>query len=173
MKANITLELSKDDLNYELENLISEIASDQINSMVRKTAEELVRKEVQRIIAPIVDNYLETALVGREYEYHGSHITRRPVDEFIKRVIIDYLDEPCYVYDDKSSKLHEKYNTSSHGGSKTTRAELWVIEKARKYTKEELFGELDKNIENKLKTLLPTKDEINEIIKSRLAEKFV
>jgi hypothetical protein len=167
MKANITLEISKEDLAYELQNLVSEIASDEVRSMVKKTAQELVKQEIKKIIAPVVDDYLKSALVGSD-EYNRNSISRRDIDSYIKRVISDYMDEPCYLYSKSSQKLSEKYCRSN--GDRTTRSELWVIEKAREYAKTELFDYINNSVETKLKAIMPSKEEIDAIIKSKIVE---
>lgn len=171
MKANINLEIDKEDLNYELRNLVEEIAADEIEKLVKTHAEQMVKEEVKRIISPIVDSYLESADVGREYSYHSDVVSRRNVDEYIKTIIIRYLDEPVYLYSRSSSKLSERYNKSSEK-SEATRSERWVNEKAREFVDKELFVKLENRIDEVVKSLVPSEEKINEIIKNELHEKF-
>lgn len=173
LKANINLELSKEDLNYELQNLVSEIATEQIKKMVKKEAESMVKQEVKRIISPIVDSYLENALVGREYiSYHSNDISRRNVDEYIKSIIVSYLDEPVYVYSKNSSELSKRYWKSSDNSDKT-RAERWVNEKAKEFIDNGLFKNIESEIEDIVKSLTPSEEEIQEIIKREVRAKFI
>lgn len=173
MKANINLEIGKEDLNYELSNLVSEIASEEIEKMVKAKAAALVEQEIKRIIAPIVDSYLENALVGRSYGYHSSDPSRRPVDDYIKSILIKYLDEPCYLYSKTSSKLSERYRPSSSGGTSTTRAEYWIQDKTRRFVDEELFVKMENKIKETVSAVTPSEDEIQEIIKREIKEKFI
>jgi hypothetical protein len=172
MKANINLEIYKEDLNCELENLVSEIASEQIKKLVKEKAEKLVEQEVKRIVSPIVDSYLEDAQVGREYiSYHSNDVSRRNVDEYIKRIIKDYLDEPVYLYSKDSSELSKRYWKSSEKSGKT-RAERWVTEKARRFVDNELFVKIENTMDQVVKTLIPSEETINEIIKNEVKERF-
>ena len=173
MKANITLELTKEDLSYELEKLISEIASEEIRNMVKEKVDLMVEQEIKRIIAPIVDSYLENAQVGREYvPYNDSTPTRRHVDDYIKKILMNYLDEPCYVYSRDSSELSKRYWKSSEGGERTTRAEHWIKDKVREYVDRELFQVIENKINETVKALIPSKEEIDEIIKREIKERL-
>ncbi|EQB35027.1 hypothetical protein M948_18145 [Virgibacillus sp. CM-4] len=172
MKANINLEINKEDLNYELECLVSEVASDQVEKMVREQATEMVREEVEKIISPIVDSYLKTAIVGEEYKsFHSDKPPRTEVDQYIKRTLQNYLDEPCFVFDKNSNKLSKKYMKSSDG-DRTTRAEHWIMDKAREYADKELFSKIDSQIEETIKSVIPTGEQIQEIIKQEIQNKF-
>lgn len=172
MEANINLKIDKDDLSYELKELVSEIASEEIRRMVKAVAEKMVRDEVQKVIQPIVDSYLETAQVGREHiSYHDKGPSRGEVDKYIKRIIQDYLDEPAYLYSETSEKLSHKYAISSGHGNKT-RAEMWVIDKSRKYVETELFGKMEESLQLIAKKILPSEEKINEIIQNRVIEIF-
>jgi hypothetical protein len=171
MKANINLELGKDDLKYELENLVSEIASEQIEKLVRQKAEYMVEQEVKKIIAPIVDSYLQTVIVGEEHlSYHSNKPPRTDVDTYIKRTLQNYLDEPCYRYSKLSNKLSERYAHSS--GDKTTRAEYWIMDKVEEYVNNELFNKLETKINEIIKSITPNDEQIQEIIKKEIMEKF-
>jgi hypothetical protein len=173
MKANITLEIRKEDLEYELRDLISEIASEEIKVMVRKQAQEMVREEVKKIISPIVDSYLQTAIVGEEYwSHHSNKPPRMEVDKYIKRTLQDYLDEPCYRYSKTSTKLSEKYMPSSSGGDRTTRAEHWILDKVREYADKELFLKIENKVTETVKSVIPNDDDIQEIIKRQIQAKF-
>lgn len=169
MKANVVLEIEKEDLNYELKELISEIASTEIRKMVKETAQRLVEEEVKSIISPIVNSYLEEAVVGREYTSAYDRIpNRRDVDKYIKTVLMNYLDEPCYLYSKSSNKLAERYTPSSQGGEKTTRAEHWIMDKTRKYAETELFAVLDEMLKEVASKIIPSEERIQEIIKAEL-----
>ncbi|MEK5524112.1 hypothetical protein [Heyndrickxia sp. FSL W8-0423] len=173
MKANISLEIGKEDLEYELQNLVSQIASEEIERMVKQQAQEMVKEEVKKIISPIVDDYLKTVIVGEEYQsYHSSKPPRLEVDKYIKRVLQDYLDEPCYKFSRDSSKLSEKYRPSSSGGDRTTRAEHWINDKVKQYVDKELFQKIENRIEETVKAVTPNEEEIQEIIKREIQAKF-
>jgi hypothetical protein len=173
MKANISLEIRKEDLNYELQELISEIASGEIERMVREQAQKMVEEEVKRIISPIVDSYLKTVIVGEEYQsYHSNKPPRMEVDKYIKRVLQSYLDEPCYHYSKTSSKLFERYMPSSSGGDRTTRAEHWILDKTREYADKELFLKIENEVEETVKSVIPNEEQIQEIIKREIQAKF-
>lgn len=171
MKANISLEISKEDLNHELENLISEIASEQVEKLVKEKAESMIEQEVKRIIAPIVDSYLQTVIVGEEYRsYHSDKPPRTDVDTYIKRTLQKYLDEPCYRYSESSNTLSGRYMPSS--GDRTTRAEYWIMDKVKEYADTELFQKIDNRIEETVKSVIPNEEEIQEIIKREIQAKF-
>ncbi|CAM4018363.1 hypothetical protein [Mesobacillus zeae] len=173
MKANINLEISKEDLNYELENLVSQIASEQIGKLVKEKAESMVEQEVKRIIAPIVDSYLQTIIVGEEdFSYHCTKPRRTDVDTYIKKTLQKYLDEPCYKYSKTSNTLSGRYMKSSPSGDKTTRAEHWIMDKTREYADNELFQKIDKRVEETVKSVIPNEEEIQEIIKREIQAKF-
>lgn len=169
MHARIDLEIDKEDLNYELQKLVAEIASEEITMMVKETAQKLVEEEVKRIIAPIVDSYLENAVVGREYTSHYDRFpNRREVDKYIKAVLMNYLDEPVYLYSESSTKLSERYMPSSKGGGKTTRAESWIIDKTKKYAETEIFGRIDERLQEVAKQIIPNEERMQAIIQAEL-----
>ena len=168
MKATVNLEIDKEDLNYELKELIAEIASSEVTRLVRETAQKMVEEEVKKIVGPIVDKYLETALVGREFNYHEKNISKRPVDEYIQCVINKYLSEPVYHYSKTSNDLSKKYMPSSSGGEKKTRAEQWVTEKAQQYVDNELFAILEAKLNEVAKHIIPSEERIQEIIKAEM-----
>lgn len=171
MKANISLEMSKDDLHYELQNLVSEIASEEIEKMVKEQAQELVKEELKKIISPIVDSYLQTAIVGEEYQsFHSKKPPRTEVDRYIRRTLQDYLDEPCFTFSKSSEKLSERYKPSSDRG--TTRAEYWIFDKVEEYAKTELYQKINKQVEEIARAVLPNEEEIQEIIKREVKFKF-
>ena len=169
MKGNIQLEISTEELHYELQSFIEKIARNEVTRLVEETAKSMVESEVKKIVAPIVDKYLETALVGREYEYHErEQITKRPVDDFIVSVLKKYLDEPVYHYSKTSNELSKKYMPSSRGGEKKTRAEQWVTSKAQEYVDSELFPQMEQEMNLIIKKIVPDKDQIQEIIKAEM-----
>ena len=169
MKGNIQLEISTDELRYELQSFIEKIAKGEVTRLVAETAKSLVEVEVKKIIAPIVDKHLETALVGRDYEYHEwGQITKRPIDDFIVTVLKKYLDEPVYHYSKNSNELSKKYMPSSRGGEKKTRAEQWVTSKAQEYVDTQLFPEMEQEMNEIIAKIVPNKDQIQEIIKAEI-----
>jgi len=173
MKANINLELDKEDLTYELSNLVSEIATKDITRLVKEKAEKMIEQEIERIISPIVDNYLQNALIGREHlSYHdNSSIHRTDVNKYIERTLQRYLDEPSYRFSNTSSEMSKRYMKSSDKGSKT-RAELWVNEKVIKCVDEVLFKKMEDKIEATISEIVPTEEMIEEIIKREIKNKF-
>ncbi|MCM3783690.1 hypothetical protein M3231_11965 [Neobacillus mesonae] len=172
MKANVNLEIDKDDLSYELNALVREIAEEEVRKMVKQHAEALVKEEIKRIIAPIVDDYLESAEVGRKHiSYHEKGPSRRNIDDFVKRIIKDYLDEPVYLYSKDSEKISEKYNISSQKHDKT-RAELWVINKTIKFVDNEVFPALEARLKEVAEAILPNEKQMQEIIKAEVLKKF-
>lgn len=170
MKANINLELNKEDLNYELQQLIAVTAQEEITNMVRETAKQLVEEEVKKIIAPIVDSYLKNAIVGHPYEYNSDHIPQCEVNQFIERTLKRYLDEPCYLYSSSSNILSERYKHSS--GDRTTRAELWITDKVKEYADKEIYTKVNKIIQDAIAKLTPSEEQLNEIIKKEIAKKI-
>ncbi|MNW51987.1 hypothetical protein D3C74_294880 [compost metagenome] len=172
MEANITMKLDKEDLSYELRELVEQLATDEIERMVKAEAEQMVKEEVRRIVAPIVDSYLDKAKVGSEIRSaHDRGPFRNEADVFIKRIIQAYLDEEVYLYAKDSEKLSEKYAISSGYGNKT-RAELWVIEKARNYADTELLGKMNEHIDQTLKEIMPSKEQIQAMINEAVKNKF-
>lgn len=168
MKAKIDIEIGSEDINYTLKEVIEEIAESEIKQIVRQSAKEIVEQEVKNIIAPIIEKYLENVLVGRKYEYHNQAPYQTEVDQYIKAVLVKYLDEPSYAYSKTSNKLSERYAPSSSGGNKVTRAELWIIDKTREYAETELFVKLDKKIQDVAGKLIPNEEKMNEMIKENL-----
>jgi hypothetical protein len=172
MEANITMKLDKEDLSYELKELVERLAAEEIQRMVRTEVEQMVKEEARRIVAPIVDSYLEKAMVGSECRSaHDRGPFRSEADVFIKRIIQSYLDEPTYLYSETSNKLSEKYAISSGHGNKT-RAEMWVIEKARKFAETELLGKMNDHIDITLKEIMPSEEHIQSMIKEAVKNKF-
>lgn len=172
MEANVTMNLGTEELSYELRGVIESIAKDEIKRMVKTEAEQMVKEEVRRIVSPIVDSYLEKAMVGSEVRSaHDRGPFRNEADVFIKRIIQSYLDEPVYLYSKDSDKLSEKYAISSDSGSKT-RAEMWVVEKARKYADTELLGKMHDHIDQTLKEIMPSEEQIQAMINEAVKNKF-
>lgn len=174
MKANVTLEIDKEDLNYELRELVRELAGEEVRRMVKAQAQSMVEEEVKRIVAPIVDEYLRDAEVGREHiSYHDKGPRRGNVDAFIKRIIKDYLDEPVYVYSKLSEKISERYHiTSSKSMSDKTRAELWVIQKSIEFVDKNVFPALEERIKKVAEVIVPSEEKIQELIRAEVLKKF-
>lgn len=165
MKANISLELTKEDLEYEVQNLISEIAKNEIKNIVRSKADQMIEEELKDKISPIVEAYLENAKI--KYDSRD-----RNIDTYISGIIKDYLDEKVYVYSKSSDKLSEVYKKSSDNSGKSTRASMWVTKKAIESVDTYFYEEIQNLVEEKVKQIAPTKEEIEEIIKREIKERF-
>lgn len=173
MKANMQVEIDSEEISYYLKSVIQDIASKEIKQMVKSHAEEMVKEEVKRIISPIVDSYLETAMVGREHlSYHDTDVSRRNIDDYIAAIMKRYLDEPVYLYSKSSSELSKRYNKDSHNHGSRTRADYWVIEKVKQFADTELYGKIEKNIESVIASVIPNEDKIREMIKEEIKNKF-
>ncbi|MBB6731915.1 hypothetical protein [Cohnella zeiphila] len=172
MNASINIGIESEELSYYLKEVISDIASEEIRKMVKQQAEEMVRQEITRIVAPIVDSYLETAIVGREhFSAHDRFTSRREVDKFIKAIIMNYLDEPVYHYSKSDNTISGRYAHSASSG-RETRAELWIHEKARKFVDTELFDKLESRLNEVAKKLIPSDEKMQEIIKQEVKSLF-
>lgn len=174
MKANINLEIDKEDLNEELRDLVKRIAASEIKEMVKSTAEQMVKEAVSEIVKPIVDEYLEQALVGRLHiSHHEKGPNRRPVDDYIKWIITAYLDEPVYRYSDRDNTISGKFaRSSSVSSGEKTRAEMWIIEKARKFADTELFAPLELKLQDVANKIIPSEEKLQEIIKAEVKTLF-
>jgi hypothetical protein len=174
MKANISMEIYKEDLEHELQEVIRQIAGKEIKEMVKVFAEQMVKEAVGEIVKPIVDEYLEQALVGREHvSHHEKGPRRQPVDGYIKRIITDYLDEPVYRYSEKDNTISGKYaRSSSVGSGEKTRAEMWIIEKTRKFADTELFGQIDIKLQDVASKIIPSEEKLQLMIREEVKARF-
>lgn len=172
MKANIEIEIGGEDIGYSLKEVIREIAESEIKQMVRQSAKLMIEEEIKRVISPIVDSYLENAIVGRELGYHQRDgIRQTNVDSYIRSVLKNYLDESTYHYSQTNETLQGRYAVSSQKGD-VTRAERWIVEKVRKYADTELFEKLDKRLKEVAERLIPNEEKMQEIIKAEVKVLF-
>ena len=54
MKAEIKLEIQKEDILEELSGLVRELAESEITKMIREQAQKMVQKEIDKILHPLV-----------------------------------------------------------------------------------------------------------------------
>ncbi len=121
MKANVQLEIDKDDLSYELKELISELATPEIKKMIKEIALPLVKKEVDKILEPLVVSTLssEQLLFGSLDYYSGYDKSLSTLDNRVKAFMLGFLNKTVYKYNDSSRKPSEKYMTSSSDSDDT------------------------------------------------------
>lgn len=171
MRASMEIELHSDDIQAELKEVIQEIAEEEIRKMVRTQAQEMVKESVTKIIAPIVDEYLKVAIVGHDY-CSNWEVRKADVDKYIKNTLINYLNEPVYLYSKNSNKLSERYMGSSDNGDKRSRAEHWVTDIAQKFANEELWVKLERSIQATINAITPSEDELNNILRKEISERL-
>jgi hypothetical protein len=171
MKANINIEIGQSIIIEELREVIQELVEEEIKNMVKTQAQKMVEESVKNIITPIVNDYLKTAIIGRDYVDRWE-VRKKEVDKYIKDVLINYLNEPCYQYNKSTNKLSEKYKPSSQNGDKRTRAEHWVTDIAIKVADEELWQKIERTIQFSINAITPSEEELKNILRKEIQERI-
>lgn len=164
MRGKVELEITAEDLQHQLRELVKETAGEEMTKMIRQTAEELVRKEIEKILEPLV---LEV-LTNEEFDFRDSYCgykSKVELDDRIKSYVIGFLDQPCFEYSKSSSKPSERLHPSSQQDA-CSRLEYFLVFAIERY--------FDKHINEKMNVLvqkyLVDKGALQEIAKGQMKE---
>lgn len=161
MNAKVELEISKNELSDELENLVREIAEQEIIKLVNKKANELVKNEIDKILQPLVLSVLTENKFDFETGYH-SYLDKRKLDDKLKSMVVSYLDNPNYLYSRTSVKPSERYKP---GQGKPLLNHL-VEDRIVAYIDEEFIPKIKPIVDN----FLNEKKELEEFLKNKTKE---
>lgn len=162
MKAEIKLEIGKEDLIYELKELVRELAETEIKKMIREQANEMVKEEIDKILHPLVLKVLTEEKFDFNSGYH-SYTHKASLDEKLKNMTIAYLNRPSYLYSRDKRKPSERYSESSSGGEKTALINHIVSDEIRLFVDTEFVPKVKEMIE----ALVTDKKKIEEALKEQ------
>lgn len=162
MNGKLELSITPEDLQYEIQQLVESIAADEIRKLVKQTAAELVRKEVGKILEPLVVSVLTDEKFDFQTGWH-SYKHKADLEGRIKRYVIDFLDQPCYLYSSSSSKPSERLRASS------SNSEMSRLEHFMRFAIEKYFDEhINKKMELLVKKYVIEKSNLQEIAKNQM-----
>ena len=160
MKAKVELEIDKDDLSYELKELIAELATPEIKKMITSIALPLVKKEVDKILEPLVISTLsEEKLLFGTLDYYGGYDKHLSMlDNRVNAFMKGFLNKTVYKYNENSRKPSEKYMSSSSNNDDTL---ITCIVKDA--IREFLNSEFKLIITEMIKTFISDKEKMKEV----------
>ena len=147
MKAKIELEINKDDLSYELKELVRELAEDEIRAMIKQQANEMVRAEIDKILHPLVIRVLTEDKFDFNTGYH-SYTSKAKLDEKLESMVIGYMNRPSYLYSKDKRKPSERYAASSGGGENTPLINHIVSDEIKLFVDSEFLPKVTEMIKN-------------------------
>lgn len=159
MKAKVELEIDKEDLLYELKELVSEKASPELKKMIKSHALPLITAEVDKVLLPVVASVLTNEDLSFNYGYHNypnNDKLKNRVEAFTK----SFLNKSVYDYNRDSKKPSERYAVSS-SDSNDTLITCIVKDSIREYINEE-FKPI---VSEMIKTFISNKAEMEELYK--------
>lgn len=162
MKAKVELEIDKDDLTYELKELVREIAESEIRGMIKQSAKEMVTAEIDKILHPLVLKVLTEEKFDFRTGYHDYN-DKYSLDNKLKSMVVDYMNRPSYLYSSDRRTPSERYMPSSSGGDNMSLINHIV--------KDEIKFYVDTNFVPKVKALVEelviNKKQIEESLKEQ------
>jgi hypothetical protein len=162
MKAEIKLEIDKEDLTYELKELVKELAETEIKKMIRELANEMVKEEIDKILHPLVLK----VLTEDKFDFNSGYMSfshKATLDEKLKNMTIAYLNRPSYLYSRDKRKPSERYSASSSGGENTALINHIVSDEIRLFVDTEFVPKVKEMIES----LVTDKKKIEDILKEQ------
>lgn len=164
MKAEIKLEIEKEDLNQELKNLVKKTAQDELKKMINEQAKEMVKEEINKILHPLV---LQQLTEG-EFYFNDSYLygNTQTIDDKIKGMVTKYLNTSNYLYSKSGKTPSEKYMPSSSGGEKTSLISHIVSDSVRDYVDTEFAPKVREMINE----IVQDKDKLQAVLKEQAKE---
>lgn len=162
MKAEIKLDIDKEDLSYELKELVRELAEGEIKKMIKELANEMVKQEIDKILQPLVLKVLTEDKFEFNSGYH-SYTHQATLDEKLKNMTIAYLNRPSYLYSKDKRKPSERYSASSSGGESTALINHIVSDEIRLFVDTEFVPKVKEMIES----LVTDKKKIEDALKEQ------
>jgi hypothetical protein len=159
MKAKVELEIEKEDLAYELNELVKQLSESEIRKMIKEQAREMVKVEVEKIVGPLVEKYLK-----EEKFEHGNNSwnANSSIEDRVKNSVIGYLNEPVYLYSKDNKEPSKRYvRSSSNDKSRITR----IVEDQIMFYVDETFTEKVKEIVSSLNS---EKSKAEEIMRDQI-----
>lgn len=159
MKAKVELEISKEDLEYELKELVSETAKPDIKKMIKTHAQPLIEAEVDKVLLPMVASVLTNEDLTFNYGYHdypNDDKLKNRVESFTKQ----FLNKSVYLYSKTSTKPSDRYKSSNHGN---TLIHSIVFDCIKEYIDEEFKPQVSEMV----KTFMTNKKEMEILFKEQ------
>lgn len=162
MNAKIELEITKEDLNYELESLIEQTCKAEITKLINEKAKEMVGAEIDKILQPLVLSVLTENKFEFESGYNG-YIHKATLDDKLKSLVVKYLDRPTYAYSQTSQKPSERYKPSDSGKPLLNRL---VDDRIIAYIDDQFIPKIKPIVDS----FLNEKNELEEVLKNKTRE---
>lgn len=146
MKAEIKLEIQKEDILEELSGLVRELAESEITKMIREQAKKMVQKEIDKILHPLVLSVLTDGKFDFNSGYR-DYKNKYSLDEKLKSITISYLNQPSYLYSKDKRIPSERYMKSSTGGEDTSLINHIVSDEIRLFVDTEFAPKVKQMVE--------------------------
>jgi hypothetical protein len=135
---------------------------EEITKLANSIASDLVRKEVNKILEPLVIHVLTEEKFQFQHRYFAGE---RKIDDKLKYLIKEYLDEPVYLYSKDSSKPSKRYHRGS-SNSYPSRLESFLSFSIERYVDEHIMKKTDSLVSE----YIQDKSELEEIAKTKMKE---
>ena len=160
MKANVEVEIYEEELQEALNKSVSDSVQEELRKMVREQAKTAIQQQISLFLEPLVCS----VLMNEKFEYDNGYRysnTKIKLQEHVKRLVVGYLDEPCFLYSSSSKKPSERCKRIERG---TPRLHLFIEQSVKDYFDEHVTSTL----KTKIKHLLDNKKELQSIANEQL-----
>jgi len=163
MEAKVELKIDKEDLSYELKELVSEIATPTIKKMLVQEALPMVKNEIDKILEPLVISTLkDEQLMFGNLDYYGGYDPKLSnLDKRVGAFIKGFLNKTVYKYNDTSREPSKRYMTSSSNSDDTLIS--CIVKDA---IKEFISNEFKPMVVEMVKDFVTNKEEMEKIYKN-------
>jgi hypothetical protein len=171
MKAEIKLDINKEDLTYELKELIRELSETEIKKMIREQANEMVRNEIDKILNPLVLRVLTEEKFDFNTGYH-NYTNKATLDDKLRSMTISYLNRPSYLYSREKRNPSERYASSSSGGESTALINHIVSDEIKLFVDTEFVPKVKEMINSLVTDKKKIEDTLKEQTRQMVLEKL-
>jgi hypothetical protein len=162
-----TIEFTDSEILYELREVIKELFENKIESLIDDKANKIIEEEVENKLHPIIEKSLNNEKFIEHHGWRNDYTGEKTIDEIVKQVVSNYLNDRVYLYSRTSDTPSERYaKTSSSNTDNPTRLEMFLIYCIERY--------IDKNIADKMenitKSFIEQRGDILKVAKEQMQE---
>jgi len=165
MKADIKLEIEKEDLNQELKSIVKKLVSEELKTMIKEQASKMIKDEINKILHPLVIQQLTEGHFDFNNSYYSMADNKRTIDDKVKSMVVKYLNTPNYLYSKTAKFPSERYMVSSSIGNQPLICHI-ISDSINDYVDTEFAPKVREMITE----IIQDKDKLQSILKEQAKE---
>lgn len=115
MKGIIEVDFSSEDVRNTLYEVIEDMVAGQMPGLVREVAAPRIEAEITKIIKPVV----QQILTKQKFKFgRSTYGFQETLEQRLRTAVVEYLDQPCFVYSGTSALPSERLMKSAEGKSR-------------------------------------------------------